>query len=83
MEIPTYILFIPEAHIAKRSLFRGRSRSITGVRRRSSLATKLHALIANQIAIAISATTIAHHIAGVVCFELPLRGESLAAWSNS
>src|SRR6266852_4963648 len=29
------------------------------------------------------ATTIAHHITGVTCFELPLRGESLAAWLNS
>jgi hypothetical protein len=32
---------------------------------------------------AMTATTIAHHITGVTCFELPLRGESLAAWSNS
>src|SRR6202011_2714824 len=27
--------------------------------------------------------TMPHHIAGVRRFELPLRGESLAAWSNS
>jgi hypothetical protein len=38
---------------------------------------------ANQIAMATTATTIAHQIAGVVFFELPLRGESLAAWLNS
>jgi hypothetical protein len=83
MEIPTYILFIPEVQIAKRGLFRGQSRSNTDVRWRSSLATKLHAFIANQIAIAITVTTIAHHSAGVACFELPLRGELLAAWLNS
>jgi hypothetical protein len=47
------------------------------------LAMKFHALIANQIATAMIATTIAHHITGVTSFELPLRGESLAAWSNS
>jgi len=29
------------------------------------------------------ATTIVHHITGVAFFELPLRGESLAAWLNS
>jgi hypothetical protein len=40
------------------------------------------ALIENQIAMAMSVTTIAHHITGVACFELPLRGESLAAWLN-
>src|ERR1017187_8467134 len=40
-------------------------------------------LIANQIAMAMIATTIAPHSTGVTCFELPLRGESLAAWLNS
>src|ERR1019366_3652125 len=44
---------------------------------------QLHGLIANQIAIATSATTIAAHATGVTCFELPLRGELLAAWLNS
>jgi hypothetical protein len=44
---------------------------------------KLQILTANQIAIATIVTTIAHHITGVTCFEPPLRGESLAAWSNS
>jgi hypothetical protein len=39
--------------------------------------------MANQIAIATIAKTIAPHITGVTCFELPLRGESLAAWLNS
>jgi hypothetical protein len=38
---------------------------------------------ANQIAIATMATIIAHHTSGVTFFELPLRGESLAAWLNS
>jgi hypothetical protein len=42
-----------------------------------------HGLIASQIAVATIATTIAHQIRGVTCFELPLRGESLAAWLNS
>jgi hypothetical protein len=42
-----------------------------------------HTLTANQIAMAMSVTTIAHHTSGVTCFELPLRGESLAAWLNS
>lgn len=39
--------------------------------------------MANQIAIATIATTIVPHTAGIICFELPLRGESLAAWLNS
>jgi hypothetical protein len=30
-----------------------------------------------------SVATIAHHITGVTCLELPLRGESLAAWLKS
>jgi len=38
---------------------------------------------ADQIAIAAMATMMAHHTTGVTCFELPLRGESLAAWLNS
>jgi hypothetical protein len=38
-----------------------------------------YTLIANQIAIAIIATTIAAHTTGVTRFELPLRGESFAA----
>jgi hypothetical protein len=44
---------------------------------------KLHTLTANQIAMAMIAATMAHHITGVTCFELPLRGESLAEWLNS
>jgi hypothetical protein len=44
---------------------------------------KLQIPTANQIAMATSAATIAHHITGVRRFELPLRGESLAAWLNS
>jgi hypothetical protein len=43
---------------------------------------RLHGFIANQIAIATNATMIAPHIAGVTRFELPLRGESFAAWLN-
>jgi hypothetical protein len=42
-----------------------------------------YTFIANQIAMATIATTITPHITGVTCFELPLRGESLAAWLNS
>jgi hypothetical protein len=41
-----------------------------------------HHLVANQIATTTRATTIAAHTAGVTRFELPLRGESLAAWLN-
>jgi hypothetical protein len=37
----------------------------------------------NQITTAITATMIAAQIAGVTFFELPLLGESLAAWLNS
>jgi len=37
----------------------------------------------NQIASAIISATIAAQTAGVTFFELPLRGESLAAWLNS
>jgi hypothetical protein len=47
------------------------------VRRRRSCG--LHILVACQIAIATSATTMALHTTGVNCFELPLRGESFAA----
>jgi hypothetical protein len=39
--------------------------------------------IANQIEIATMAATIAAHAIGATRFELPLRGESLAAWLNS
>jgi hypothetical protein len=44
---------------------------------------KPHGLTANHIASATAATTTVHHTTGVTCFELPLRGESLAAWLNS
>jgi hypothetical protein len=37
----------------------------------------------NHIPAAIIKATIAAQIAGVTFFELPLRGESLAAWLNS
>jgi hypothetical protein len=43
----------------------------------------IHARIVNQIVAMTIATTIAAHTAGVTFFELPLRGESLAAWLNS
>jgi hypothetical protein len=39
--------------------------------------------ILNQIATAMIATTIAAPTTGEIFFELPLRGESLAAWLNS
>jgi hypothetical protein len=42
-------------------------------------AAKLQGLIANHMMIATMATTMAAHTNGVTCFELPLRGESLAA----
>jgi hypothetical protein len=45
-------------------------------------AAKLHDLSANQITMTTRATTMVPHTAGVTRFELPLRGESLAAWSN-
>jgi hypothetical protein len=44
---------------------------------------KRHGFQANQIATATMATMIAHKTSGLTCFELPLRGESLAAWLNS
>ena len=47
-------------------------------RARMRLLAPFHALIANQIAAAIIATTIAPQTTGVTFFELPLRGESLA-----
>jgi len=46
-------------------------------------AQERHSFIANQIAMASITATMAAHITGVTCFELPLRGESLAAWLNS
>jgi hypothetical protein len=38
--------------------------------------------MANQMAMTITATMIVAQTAGVSRFELPLLGESLAAWSN-
>ena len=43
----------------------------------------LQARMPNHIAATIITATIAAQIAGVTFFELPLRGESLAAWLNS
>jgi hypothetical protein len=37
-----------------------------------------YVLVANQIAAMTIAATMTAHTAGVTCFELPLRGESLA-----
>jgi hypothetical protein len=45
-------------------------------------AAELHDLSANQIAMTTRATMMVPHTAGVTRFVLPLRGESLAAWSN-
>ena len=42
-----------------------------------------YACMPNQIASAIMAATIAAQTTGVTFFELPLRGELLAAWLNS
>jgi hypothetical protein len=42
-----------------------------------------HALVANQIMAATIAIRIALHTTGATRFELPLRGESFAAWLNS
>jgi hypothetical protein len=38
--------------------------------------------MANQMAMTITATMMVAQTAGVTRFELPLLGESLAAWSN-
>jgi hypothetical protein len=46
-------------------------------------APKFQDFIANHRMIAIAATTITAHTTGVTRFDLPLRGESFAAWSNS
>jgi hypothetical protein len=59
-----------------------------GLRGRATGATTeppcgFHGFIANQIEIATMAATIAAHAIGTTRFELPLRGESLAAWLNS
>jgi hypothetical protein len=42
-----------------------------------------HQFVASQIATTTNVKTIAPHIIGVTRFELPLRGESLAARLNS
>jgi hypothetical protein len=39
--------------------------------------------MASHIAASTRATTIPHHTAGEVRFELPLRGESFEEWLNS
>lgn len=39
--------------------------------------------MASHIAASTRATTIPHHTAGEVRFELPLRGESFGEWLNS
>jgi hypothetical protein len=39
--------------------------------------------MASQIATTTRASTIPHHMAGEVRFELPLRGESFEEWLNS
>jgi len=54
-------------------------RRITEPRYFATKILALHGLSANQITIATTAAMIAAHSAGVTCFELPLRGESLAA----
>lgn len=43
----------------------------------------LHEFITSKIATTTNVKTIAPHTLGVTCFELPLRGESLAARLNS
>ena len=40
-------------------------------------------VIASQVPTATTTTTMMHQITGATCFELPLRGESFAAWLNS
>src|SRR5258708_5371795 len=42
-----------------------------------------HGFHASQIAMAMMANRMTHQTTGVTFFELPLRGESLAAWLNS
>src|SRR6266480_4099187 len=43
----------------------------------------LQVLIANHSTNTMMVTTMTAHTTGATCFELPLRGESLAAWLNS
>jgi hypothetical protein len=67
-----------EGNSWKHELFRSAGPSPT------AYATRLpHACIFHQIATAMIATTIAAPTTGEIFFELPLRGESLAAWLNS
>jgi hypothetical protein len=73
MENPTPTLFIPEADIIKAP----KARNNTGTSEDQN--KDAYDFTANQIAIATMAKTITAHTAGVTCFELPLRGESLAA----
>src|ERR1700738_1262581 len=51
--------------------------------RRDEANERDYACIVNQIATTTMATTIAPQTTGVTFFDPPLRGESLAAWSNS
>ncbi len=59
-------------------ILRGTERAV-----RRPVTQEHHGFIASHVAMATHATTMAHHTTGVTCFELPLRGESLAAWLNS
>ena len=95
-ENPTFVLFISEVAVAKlshpgnacgKACLICDSGSVVILNLDAEwlrVATlKFQILTANQTAMATSAATIAHHITGVRRFELPLRGESLAAWLNS
>jgi hypothetical protein len=62
---------------------KGKSRTCESFRAIARSKYEDHPCIFNQIATAITATTIAAQTTGEIFFELPLRGESLAAWLNS
>jgi hypothetical protein len=81
MENPTSVLVISEVDVSKVAHLAAISVILRGLGGNPALQIH-HGLIANQIATAMMVATTAHHITGVTCFELPLRGESLAAWSN-
>jgi hypothetical protein len=55
----------------------------SGEMRATRAARSHHARMPNHIAAAIIRATIAAQMIGVAFFELPLRGELLAAWLNS
>jgi hypothetical protein len=78
MENPMFVLVISEVDVSKVAYLAAISVILRGLDGNPALQIR-HGLIANQIATAMMVATMAHHITGVSCFELPLRGEALAA----